>query len=40
MVWEWTSPFSIMSAQGQNQSWVFRALRSTGPTTPGSQGGS
>jgi outer membrane protein assembly factor BamB len=37
MVWEWTSPFSIMSAQGQNQSWVFRALR-YGPDYPGLAG--
>ena len=27
VVWEWTSPFSVTAPTGQNQAWVFRALR-------------
>ena len=27
VVWEWISPFNVMTPQGQNQAWVFRALR-------------
>ena len=27
LVWEWTSPFSVMTPQGQNQTWIFRAPR-------------
>jgi hypothetical protein len=27
VVWEWISPFNVTNAQGQNQAWVFRALR-------------
>jgi hypothetical protein len=37
VVWEWISPFSITTAQGQNQAWVFRALR-YGPDYPGLAG--
>jgi hypothetical protein len=37
VVWEWTSPFSVMTPQGQNQTWVFRALR-YGPEYPGLAG--
>jgi hypothetical protein len=37
VVWEWTSPFSLTTPQGQNQAWVFRALR-YGPDYPGLAG--
>jgi hypothetical protein len=37
VVWEWISPFNVATPQGQNQAWVFRALR-YGPDYPGLTG--
>ena len=37
VVWEWISPFVVATPIGQNQAWVFRALR-YGPDYAGLQG--
>jgi hypothetical protein len=37
VVWEWLSPFVVATPIGQNQAWVFRALR-YGPDYPGLAG--